>query len=887
MIAIADSGEFRFVPGKVRVPEATPFHLERPNLLGTIEGNDWTIVALTAPAGFGKTTLLAELCRRARDRNRVAAWLTVDERDTVASAGLYLAAAFEQAGLAGAGNMEPPASALPEQIERHGKPCLLVVDEVERIAPPVVKALAFLVHNAPENLRIAIGMRHDPGLDLSPIILGGRGVVFNADWLRFSSADIEAYFGNALSQRRLAEVTRATAGWPIAVNLVRHGGSARSGVAAMDAAPFGADESLAANWLESRLFADNGKDRDFVMDIGQFDWIDPDIVDEALGIDDSARRLAALVALEGLVAPDGDGGRARLHELVRWHCVRTLRGRNPERYREVHGAIARALAGRGQIDVAAGHAKEAGDAALVGEVYSRGGGLALLLREGMAGRDGVLDLLTEDVIELYPRLALMRCRLLVYEARLQDARVLFERTRTQTADFTRDRSAADAEALRLEASYVEAILVGFGCMEFDFPEVDRCANSYWQATNGSVDPAVAAALASVLHGTYQMRAMFDRAHQYGRAALTTHSEIAATPGIFHVNLQMGIVAMARGLVAQAEQRYGLAASIAADLNDRRLCQVADVLLAELHLECNRIDAAQQVADGLRVTPRNGAMWLDIIVAAHDLIAWRRFDTGGVDAALEALQMCHDACETQGMPAACRQLAGSRIAYLVFAGRVEQALGDWSVAGLPALEEDILRLDRQSWREMETLACARVRLLTASGRFAEARHLAAYLEAVAEERGLVRTLLRCRALAMVLEHRAGRAEQAAAHLLAYLARFTETEFSAPLIRDPDACRILPELLAGVSPDPEIEAAVESLLRQRGDILELATPQFTLREREIIVLLGKGLRDKEIARGLSLSVHGVRFHLRNIYRKTGASNRAEAVNRATREGIVERP
>ncbi|MDE0440568.1 MAG: LuxR C-terminal-related transcriptional regulator [Gammaproteobacteria bacterium] len=880
MIALADGGEFRFVPGKVRVPEASPFHLERPNLLGTIEGSDWTVVALTAPAGFGKTTLLAELCRRARDRNRVAAWLTMDERDTVGSAGLYLAAALEQAGLAGARQHGTPASALPEQIARHGKPCLLVVDEVERIAPPVVEALAFLVHNAPENLRIAFGMRHDPGLDLSPIVLGGRGVVFKAGWLRFSSADVEAYFGNALSPCRLAEVTRATAGWPIAVNLVRHGGSAGSGVAAMGAAPFGADESLAADWLESRLFADIGKDRDFVLDIGQFDRIDPDIVDEALGIDDSARRLAALVALEGLVERDGDGGRTRLHELVRWHCVRTLRGRSPDRYREVHGAIARALAGRGQIDVAARHAEEAGDAALVGEVYSRGGGLALLLCEGMAGRGGALDLLTEDVIELYPRLAVMRCRLLVYEARLRDARVLFERTRTQTADFTRDRSAADAAALRLEASYVEAILVGFGCMEFDFPEVDRLTDSYWQATSGSADPAVAAALAGVLHGAYQMRAMFDRAHQYGRAALTTHSEIAATPGIFHVNIQMGIVAMARGLVAQAEERYGLAASIAADLNDRRLRQVADVLLAELHLECNRTDAAQQVADGLRAPPRNGAMWLDIIVAAHDLIAWRRFDTGGVDAALDALQICHDACETQGMPAACRQLAGSRIAYLVFAGRVEQALGEWSVAGLPDLEEDILRLDRQSWREMETLACARVRLLTASGRFAEARHLAAYLVAVAEERGLVRTQLRCRALAMVIEHRAGRAEQAAAHLLAYLARFTETEFSAPLIQDPDVRRILPELLAGVSPDPGIEAAVESLLRQCGDILEPATPQFTLREREIIVLLGKGLRDKEIARELSLSVHGVRFHLRNIYRKTGASNRAEAVNRAAR-------
>ena len=873
--------------GKVQPPERTRFHLERPALLTAMEATDWTVVAVNAPAGFGKTTLLAEACRRARDRNTVAAWLSVDEHDTVDDLALCLACAFEVAGLGIAGQSAGYSlAALLGKIERLGTPSVLVIDDVERIASPVVGELDFLVRNAPANLRILLGMERNPGLDLSEVILDGRGAQFGADWLRFSRSDIAAYFGAGFSRRELAELTRATAGWPIAASLLRLRRSTASDAEGTLGVGSVADDRLATDWLENRLFARLGEDYEFVLDLGQFDWIDPEIVDEVLGIDDSAARLAGLAVLDGLVQPDDGAGSSRLHELVRRHCAAALRRRNPERYAEVHRAIARALAARGHVGTAAWHAREAGDADLVGDIYHRAGAVALFVREGMNRLGLALELLTDDVTEGRPRLALLRCRMLVHQSRLPEARTLYERTRLSSADFTRDAAASDAQALSLEASYLRAVLIGCGCTGFEERAIDELTASHHRARSGEADRSIAAAHAGVLIAAYQMQAMFDEARRFARLAAADFAEVNSVHGTFHANMNMGVVAMATGRTGEAERHYSLARRIADEkLADRRLRRTADVLLAELHLECNRMDAVGQLAPEIPVPFRNGTAWFDVILAAHDVVARWRFETGGVEAALAALQTLYDDCESAGMPAACRQLAGSRVAYLALDGRIEEADREWSAAMLPQRDEDILQLRRQAWREMETLACARLRLLTASERWPEARRLAMQLSAFAEERGLVRTLMRCLALSIALEHRAGDSAAAAAHLLAYLARLPESGFSAPLIHDPDARRVLADVPEHMLLEPQMLDSVQALRRQCDEFGQPATPRFSEREREIIELLALGRRDKEIARQLSLSVHGVRFHLRSIYRKTGTSRRAEAVNWAIARGIVE--
>src|SRR5215212_8563580 len=78
-------------------------------------------------------------------------------------------------------------------------------------------------------------------------------------------------------------------------------------------------------------------------------------------------------------------------------------------------------------------------------------------------------------------------------------------------------------------------------------------------------------------------------------------------------------------------------------------------------------------------------------------------------------------------------------------------------------------------------------------------------------------------------------------------------------------------------------IEGLLQEPAEIEELSEP-LTAREREVLELLGRGLSNKLIARELHISEHTVKFHISSLYAKLGVNNRAEAVSRGARYGLI---
>jgi DNA-binding NarL/FixJ family response regulator len=78
--------------------------------------------------------------------------------------------------------------------------------------------------------------------------------------------------------------------------------------------------------------------------------------------------------------------------------------------------------------------------------------------------------------------------------------------------------------------------------------------------------------------------------------------------------------------------------------------------------------------------------------------------------------------------------------------------------------------------------------------------------------------------------------------------------------------------------------ERLLQEPAAPVEELSEPLTTREREVLDLLGRGLSNRLIARELHISEHTVKFHISSLYAKLGVNNRAEAVSRGARYGLI---
>ena len=882
---------------KVAVPARVDAYFNRSQTFEWSEAAGSGIVVMQAPGGFGKTTLLGEIYRRERERGVLAAWLTLDEDDTAEGVGAYLAYAFERAGLdtpAASDAFEHSMGLVARSIEAHAGPCLLVLDEVERVTNGAVAAVDFFLRHLPGNLRVAMGMRENPGLDLAWVTLDGRGVVLTADQLRFSGQEIIDFFGGELSRRELADVTARTEGWPVALRLYRTmmaDEASSPGAGGWAARGLAGDEGIAANWLGARLLRDvAGEERDFLLDIALFDWIDIALVDEVLGRDDSMPRTSGLLSLQGLIQPmGGDGDTLRLHPLLRDYCAAQLQREDPQRYRRLHREIAIAMEGHGQLLPAMRHASAGGDSGLVGDLLERAGGLRLWLREGMTRLGAAERFLTPDVLDGHPRLALLRCRILTKNARLAEARKLYESVRAQTHDFAEDPNGDSNLALRVDAVVVKAQLAGYGCMPITNELIrDVEASLDLAEREGEPDSATLANHNLLLFVAHYQAARFDFVRDFATEARTQYALCGSRHGDLHVTLQDGLLAMAQGRGGEAQSSYERAGRIAREHfpRDASLPLIVNVLLAELDLERNRTEGLGARISQIPMPLRDVAVLLDVRSAALEVRAEWKFETHGAEEALRTVEESRDFALNEGLVSAVRHLSALRVMYLIADERIDQAARAWRGAGLPEDLPNLLDLDAQSWREMEAISCARIRLLAAQGEFEAAREVAAGLCEVARKRGLARTRMRCLALWMGLEYRAGRENDAAARLLEYLRALGGTDYIKPLVREREtSCQVMRALL-GLGLQANIREIANAALEQLGTtVADVPQAQhYTAREIEVLERLGRGERDKEIARRLGITESGVRYHLKNIYRKLNATGRVDAVRRARSGGVI---
>ncbi len=297
---------------KLYVPQLRSGSVGRPRLLRRLEaGADARLTLISAPAGFGKTTLMAAWLHEAAATDRSVAWLSLDATDNEpTSFWTYVATALARAGSGVGGSTlvaleasTPPTDSvlttLLNELSTAPGEVWLVLDDYHLVDNDEInKSVAFLLEHLPSQAHVVISTRADPDLPLARWRVRGELVEIRAADLRFTSAEATAYLtaatGLDLAAADIAALEERTEGWIAALQLAAlslHGREDASGFIAR----FAGDDRYIVDYLvEEVLQHQSDTVRRFLLQSAVLDRLTGPLCDAVTGGNDGSEMLRAL-----------------------------------------------------------------------------------------------------------------------------------------------------------------------------------------------------------------------------------------------------------------------------------------------------------------------------------------------------------------------------------------------------------------------------------------------------------------------------------------------------------------------------------------------------------------------------------------------------------------
>jgi LuxR family transcriptional regulator, maltose regulon positive regulatory protein len=343
-------GGYPILESKLASPAWRSGLIARPRLVERLEARTGVpLVVLAAPAGYGKSTVLAEWSTATP---RQAIWLQLDERDDDPAVLLgYLAVAIDRAigigpaTVAATGGVGPSiwATAVPtlgSAIAHAETPFLLVLDDLERLHnQESLDVIVALAAHLMEGSQIAIATRSIEGLPIARLLAADRLALLERDDLRLDDDEAMAVLNGVGRRRSMDEVRELNAvaeGWPagLYLNALRSGDDAPDGTTAMKPA----GHQLVGEYLRTELL-DRLTDHEvrFLVRTAPLERLSAPLCDYVLGSSDSADTLDSLERSNLLLIPfDGERHWYRYHSLLHEFLLEEATHREPEGVRELN-----------------------------------------------------------------------------------------------------------------------------------------------------------------------------------------------------------------------------------------------------------------------------------------------------------------------------------------------------------------------------------------------------------------------------------------------------------------------------------------------------------------------------------------------------------------------
>ena len=887
---------------KIHIPPLRTGALQRSRLIKQLnQGLACKLTLVSAPAGYGKTTLLNCWIR---SNAEPAAWLSLDKRDGDLNLFLsYMLAALQTIdpaiGKAIPDMLQPPRpeptnvvlTTLINDISSFSKAFVLVLDDYHEIETQAIhEAMRFLLEYLPPNMHIAIATRADPPLQLAHLRGRGQMVELRAVDLCFTPQESAEFLnhlmGLSLSDEETETLTTYTEGWITGLLIAALSKQEHQDTSQFISTFSNGQRHILDYLLEVVLDRQPKSVRDFLLQTSILDHLSGPVCDAVTCQDRSQVILERLEKSNLFIIPmDEDQRWYRYHRLFADLLSQHLQKTQPELFPALHLRASQWFEQNGMPEAAIQHTLSAGDFERAATLIEGAAQRTLMRSEIMTFLTWV-EALPNEMVQVRPSLCIYHAWTLLLAGKPLD--MVMERLQDAERGVSTGTLSAEAYAFRA----LIALLIGDIQHSLELSKqalrLIPSENHYWRSVlvnnlgmayvmSGDIKKAIGTfeegvrlgqetgnlmftvGALSNLSGLYRIKGQLRHAEELARQALeqATDKRGKKLPVAGRALLILGDLARERNDLETAARylreslvlfrQYGEIATLVSYLNLARVLQAqgdlsgADELLQTAQLIAHKSSSTQ--LDDLLVSISQARMWVE---------------RGNIEAANQRLNRRQND-RTEG----------------------SMELKD-AVSRAPTLYE---------LYEAERVLQAQIYL--SQGRHAEAQELLKLLKRTAEDHGRMMRMVEILNLqALVLQDQGE--IQAALEVLKQSLVLAEPQGYVRVFIDlgkPMARLLYQAASSGLAPvyTGRLLAAFpdtrnEPVSSQQVEMFDELIEPLSQRELEVLHLIADGLTNRELAERLVISLSTVKGHTANIYRKLGVKTRTQAAARAREFGII---
>ncbi len=841
---------------------------------------------VTAPAGYGKTTLLCQLREELARQGMRTAWLNCTAEDCGADVFIAnLNSAFHTAGLTDSVTDYGVADLARTLSEK--KPAALLIDEYENASSESSdNVLGQLIRSLPEDCRLIVATRELPKVGVTKLLLDGHVRVVEAAEMRFNDSETSHVIAGVDMPPSYGELIRQSEGWPVMLQLARLDAQSSRGVAAAITPRLGQSVGIFDYLADQILSKLDPTERDFLLELSVLTEVDIGSAQAVTTLANAEKLLYDLLSLRPVITViEEDPISVRFHPLLR-DFLRHESGKYPVTpAHELHRRAARYFAEKGNLSKAIQHAARTESNDLTAEILENAGGPLLTISEGQARVRSFLSALPPSFITQRPRLYLTRLLQQAAEGSSAEWIAEFEHFVDQVEKASPEMDDDLLMQLDIVRAMVEVVEDRHCLVEVPWKRIDeirqKCLERKFE------DPRYSGIGLPVEMMFLQDYGSLTLADERMDELTELFTSANFSPNFSWLSNHMSNLNLARGNLELAAHYARVCLDRVRDSGETRntlMRQHCNAILGQCHYEKNELDLALEYFG--KVNKTSAYSLIPTFVGAVCNEARIFVLRGETDRALASLEEIYAFTVREHLPH-FRVMAAATIAELLLnAGDVEGCETWIASENLGKVLEKSQLWFTRPWIETGVL----VRLFTLywmhKGDLERAHDTTHEFATRARQSG--RHLMAAHAECLLVEVALKQHRRAAAQM-ALTRALDDTKSSRALRPFLDLSSAALAVMRGMAkkkgqPHKDRIGAIldarDTSPDPQGTNGECVSP----REKEVLIGLSQGHPTKIIARELDLSYETVRHHLKNIYAKLDVHDREQAVGEARRRSII---